>query len=328
MGLFTVFELLEKGVRPTSICVVAEHLPGDYSINYASPYAGAYFSPTVPMSWIKFIKYSYENLPRLKTFLGTVDVGLGNIVLDEHVKDDLDELLITALREFAPDLDVAKSSILGCVKHIKMNIYNFNPPKLLDAMVAKYTSLGVTITRKKVSSLEECFQANTVAVFNCSGLGAYKLANDHNVFPTRGQVVVIKAPHIKKVLAVFRLNSATYAIPRPDSTGEVVLGGYYQPHNGDPTVYGYETDDILTRATQTFPEILLENATGNSIKDLQILRVAAAARPSRKPDVRVERENTPKGPVLHNYGATGSGWTCGLGMAHESVSQLFNTLKL
>lgn len=327
VGLYTVFELIQNGVEPSSIEVIAQHLPGDLSIDYASPYAGAYFTALADPEWLKYAKYSYNSLPRLKAFLGGVGVGLSDIFVEEHVLEPLDRTYVESLKEFIPGLQTGPSTVPGCLEYIHIKGYNFNSPKLLQSMFSKFQSLGVKFVRDKLTLLEKCFGEETLAVFNCTGNGAYKLVNDAKVYPVRGQVVVVRAPHIKIVKLAWRPTSSTYLIPRPDSD-EVILGGFYQPGNMDANTYGYETEDILRRTTDLFPELLTENADGRQLSDLRILRVVAGARPGRSGGARIEREDTAKGPVFHNYGAAGCGYTCGLGMAHYSVSQLFPMARL
>jgi D-amino-acid oxidase len=47
---------------------------------------------------------------------------------------------------------------------------------------------------------------------------------------------------------------------------------------------------------------------------------AAGLRPSRMGGARIERENLPgKGCVIHNYGAGGTGYQAGMGMAEDAI---------
>ena len=122
----------------------------------------------------------------------------------------------------------------------------------------------------------------------------------------------------------------TYIIPRPNSGGNVILGGYMQKNNGwvavaqfqeqdeilkhysSGDVYNFETDSILSRTKELLP--ILHDA------ETEILVSAAGLRPSRENGARVEREDLQIGKcVIHNYGAGGTGYQAGIGMAKDAV---------
>lgn len=271
----------------------------------------------------KYMAYTYRNIEKVKNWLGNENTGIGRATTAEYLFEPLNEKQINELKDLMPDLEVKPSTVDGCVQCVEFLGVVYNPPLLTNNMITKMKELGVTVTRKRIEALLDVFGAHTKAVFNCSGLGALSLAKDSDVYLTRGQVVVVRAPHIKRVTLSWGDTDSTYIIPRPESkTHEVILGGFYQPHVLDATTYGHETEDILSRVTSMCPELLLENPYGNRIEDLQIMRVVAGARPSRTGGARVEKEQTVHGTVLHNYGAGGCGYLSGLGMAHESVNQL------
>lgn len=162
----------------------------------------------------------------------------------------------------------------------------------------------------------------TQVVFNCTGIGARHLGGvaDENVYPTRGQVVVIRAPHIKENRAAVSKHWETYIIPRPYSPGgQVILGGYMQKDSWDGTAtYGYESASILERTLKLFPEI-----DDHGRIPVDILRECSGLRPSRKGGARIEKEPRPDGKVIiHNYGAGGTGYQSGYGMALAAIKLL------
>lgn len=318
--MFTIFELLQAGVDPNDVVVIAKHLPGDMSIDYASPVAGAYFTPDVSDDEQEYARHTYLNLPKLMGYLGS-KCGISRVKVETHAAERLTEYMIQVIGEFADEFEVFGSSQRGCIEAFSIKGYNFNPPLLMASMMSKFESDGVTFVRETVSDLRALLRVHS-AVFNCSGLGAELLAKDKGVYPTRGQVVVIEAPHVDQVTAVWRGDDATYVIPRPHSkNSEVILGGFYQARVKDANTYGYETADILSRVTEMVPDLLLKNPYGQEIEDLRILRVVAGARPSREGGARVEPEEASGGAIFHNYGAGGCGYLCGLGMANKSVAQ-------
>ena len=79
----------------------------------------------------------------------------------------------------------------------------------LHKLVARFSSLGGRVHRARIDSLTEALSYVTepatnsrlqpLAIVNCTGLGSLHLGdvNDTNVYPVRGQVLVLDAPWIK-----------------------------------------------------------------------------------------------------------------------------------
>jgi D-amino-acid oxidase len=117
---------------------------------------------------------------------------------------------------------------------VSFTSYTINPEAYIPQLLSKFSSLGGQYFRKTVTSLYEAAASSPrkpLAIINCTGLGA-KALGDANMYPVRGQVVVISAPHVLegRTLQEGRLDDAageggqrTYVIPR--SNGHVVLGG-------------------------------------------------------------------------------------------------------
>lgn len=97
------------------------------------------------------------------------------------------------------------------------------------------TQYGVRFVRQKLPGIQSAFiSPTTKLVFNCTGLGARTLAGveDPKCYPTRGQVVLARGPHVRTNLMRHGADYETYIIPRPASNGMVILGGYMQKGNG------------------------------------------------------------------------------------------------
>lgn len=65
-------------------------------------------------------------------------------------------------------------------------------------------------------------------IINCTGIGAYDLAGveDKDVYPTRGQTVLVRAPWVKRGITRTGKEGEgiyTYIIPR--KSGDVIIGG-------------------------------------------------------------------------------------------------------
>lgn len=94
---------------------------------------------------------------------------------------------------------------------------------------------GVTFIRQKLPDIQSAFiNPSTRLVFNCTGNASATLpgVTDTSCYPTRGQVVLTRAPGVTTNIMRHGKDYETYVIPRPYSNGNVILGGYMQKGNG------------------------------------------------------------------------------------------------
>jgi glycine/D-amino acid oxidase-like deaminating enzyme len=103
-------------------------------------------------------------------------------------------------------------------------------------------ALGGTIERGTVPSLKALAQIphhnnkNADIIVNCSALGSRNLGgvHDHHMFPTRGQIEIVRVPDelwskAKDFTMLKEGGGLTYVIPREN--GEIILGGTQQQWN-------------------------------------------------------------------------------------------------
>lgn len=87
-------------------------------------------------------------------------------------------------------------------------------------------------------------------------------------------------------------------------------------NTSDGSTYAFESDSILSRTQALSPELRQQ--------DPEVLAAFVGLRPSREGGARVEREeilvDKQKRVLVHNYGAGGTGFQAGFGMALESVA--------
>jgi D-amino-acid oxidase len=321
IGLYTTFQLIhELSLDPSKITVLAEFLPGDQSINYTSPWAGGNFSciTSDDDDVLEYERYTYNNLGRIRKVLG-LDAGLDKTNSVEYWDTHPGEKKINSLKAYLQDFTIIPKEELpeGVAFGINFTTWTFNCPFFLGNLKKYLESEGVKFQRKKLTHISQAYGSKTNVVFNCSGIGARTLGGveDKSVYPTRGQVVVIRAPHIQINKMRWGDDYATYIIPRPHSGGEVVLGGFMQKDNWTADTFLDQTEDILKRTTELLPEILDQ--------PISIIRVAAGLRPSRQGGVRIESIRGESGKLLiHNYGASGYGYQSGLSMGLKAVNLL------
>ncbi|WP_306338682.1 FAD-dependent oxidoreductase [Streptomyces sp. KL118A] len=166
---------------------------------------------------------------------------------------------------------------------------------------------GGVLEERAVGRLAEPL-AEAAAVVNCSGLGARDLVPDAEVYPVRGQLVVVENPGVDTwfTAADSASHATTYFLPQP---GGLVLGGTAEDGDWsvepDPAV----ADGIVTRCAAVRPEIA----------GARVLAHRVGLRPARR-RVRLERARVPEGGVLvHNYGHGGGGVTVAWGCAQEAA---------
>lgn len=335
IGLYTAYELLEAGVSGGDIKITAQFLPGDESINFTSPYAGGNFSCITgnDQDTLQFDKVTYSNLGKIQKKLGGAECGLDRMPSTEYWDSAPPKQKIESLKSYLDGYqEVSPSELpLGVSFGIKFLTWNFNCPKFLLSMQKYLAGQGVQFERRKLSHISQGFSSGVKFVFNCTGIGARSIGGveDTKVYPTRGQVLVVKAPHINENVMRWGDDYATYIIKRPYSNDHLVLGGFLQKDDWTPDTIKEQNVDILQRTTTLLPKILEKNPSGQKIENLEVVRAAAGLRPSRHGGVRIEKEPIDEGKVvIHNYGASGYGYQAGFGMVKKAIGMVLNKSKL
>lgn len=141
-------------------------------------------------------------------------------------------------------------------------------------------------------------------VFNCTGLGAKTLCNDHDLVPIRGQVIKVKAPWLK---TAFYGDYDTYIIP--GFNGVATLGGTRQYDSYRLDYCRHDAAAIYERCVGLVP----------GLRRAEVVSHKVGLRPHRTP-VRVEPEFQSSGvKIVHCYGHGGYGVTCAPGTAKHAV---------
>ncbi len=205
-----------------------------------------------------------------------------------------------------PDFVAGPGEWRFTVPSVEMVVYL---PWLLD----RFQAAGGRVVRHRVARLSElpALTGGADVVVNASGLAARELAGDPAVHPARGQIVGVANPGIvTSVRDEEHPAGMTYVHPR---SRDVVLGGTFQPGDGDTTVDPATTAAILARCVELVPELA----------GAPVLWQAAGLRPARHGGARVELDPValPGGArVVHDYGHGGAGITLAWGCADEVVT--------
>ncbi|KAI9057755.1 nucleotide-binding domain-containing protein [Trametes sanguinea] len=336
----TVAHVLSKDAR-YKIRVVARDMPEDLdSQAFASPWAGANWSPmgTYNERTYKWEKTTYDK------FWEMIPTGLAiaspsRVFYEEGT--NLDELWYkTLVRDFRI---LGKDELPASMKAgVGFQTVSVCPDAYLPWLKSELIARGVEFVRKRVVTLGEAAALagpNGVLV-NATGLGARSLIGleDKDVYPIRGQTIVIDNPKVHEFMCTDITSSndgnATYIIPRPSPNGfTTILGGKYQKDNWDTSFNAEDAEGIIERCAALAP----------AIKDpeTRILRHNVGLRPARRGGPRVEAEKLDipvkdkwlteeshgdKGTVLvvHAYGFGPAGYQMSWGAAEE-VGELVNS---
>ncbi|KAJ4420835.1 D-aspartate oxidase [Gnomoniopsis sp. IMI 355080] len=298
IGLNIASILAEKGFGPF-VTVVAEYFPGDTSSTYTSPWAGCNFSAIsgTDENALKWDRMGYSHLSRLasqcpeKAFVRwTPSIELWD--------EDVPAERIHHMSEYLKDFRILLETELpqGVKFGVSFSILTINAPEHIKYLRRRLQILhGVSFVRRKLPSIQAAYNIpSTKIVFNCTGLASETLrgVEDRKCYPTRGQVLLVRAPLVR--------------------TNMMRRGANYET---DGSTYASESESILDRTRKLSLELRQQ--------ETEVLAAFTGLRPSREGGARVEREeivvDEQKRVLVHNYGAGGTGFQAGFGMALESV---------
>ncbi|KAJ7138423.1 D-amino-acid oxidase [Mycena crocata] len=202
-------------------------------------------------------------------------------------------------------------------------------------------SLSTLLSEKDCPTLEALptNSANTMpsfepsALINCSGIGALAMGDvlDTNIHPTRGEVVILRAPWIHEGLSYsYQDGHRSYIIPR--QSGDVIIGGTWQVDDWYPDSRPKTVKLIKERAIEAYPELLPANKRKRgSIDDLDVLEECVGLRPTRNGGLRQEVSSLSvcgkNFPIVHNYGHGGAGYQSSWGSARLAVDLLKSAIS-
>ncbi|KAG7115447.1 D-amino-acid oxidase like protein [Verticillium longisporum] len=357
IGLTTALTLRAR--HPSArITILAADFPGDYNIEYCSPWAGGNWCSAATDNGLleSFDRVTYERFAAIARQSPEAGIQWSplRMIFDHKMEDAAilsegtgklwyDELVggVKAVAQGALPareafgLDVPRTFV------INTQIY-------LQWLLEKCRQGNVTLDRRRITHIREArIAADVTAVLNCTGLGSHSLGGveDKAMYPTRGQTVLVEQPLQPLRRMYFRSprrvdNDTTYVFQRP-MAGGVVLGGCRQDGNWSGEVDEALAEDIMRRCCALAPEL-------GRPEDLKIIRQGVGLRPGRKGGPRVEievdvevegkveeGEGAPGGGggeaalvVLHNYGHSGAGYQASWGSAEHGVRLLEEKLGL
>jgi D-amino-acid oxidase len=180
----------------------------------------------------------------------------------------------------------------------------------LDWLTRRIASAGGRLVRARVDRFADVAALAPVVV-NTTGLAAGRLAADANVYPARGQIVLVTNPGLDtSVRDEDNPAGLTYVHPR---SRDVVLGGTFEPGATDCTPSASVGREIIARCSALVPEL----------REARVLDQLVGLRPARHGGVRLALDpvELPGGVrLVHDYGHGGAGVTLAWGCADEVVT--------
>ncbi|KAJ3208290.1 hypothetical protein HDU67_006912 [Dinochytrium kinnereticum] len=319
-----------------SVTIVAKGTPDDWSNDptYTSPKAGANWQSFADQEDTRQQDWDEETFYTLWRLAHHPPAGVMHLPAFQYWDEPPSDFVDPWYSRITPGYAAVHDSLLppGKTFGITFETVTMNVPKYMQWLFTQFKSGGGQVVVKSLAHISEAYgiQKRTDVVVNCCGIGAMTLGGvlDQNVYPTRGQTILVCAPQVKRTIGTalasgsYRPKTAgeddgkvTYIIPRED--GIVILGGTYQSNNSILEPDMKIAQGIMERCIAVCPELVSNG------KLPEILQHSVGLRPSREGGVRFDAqyEKTESGKeilVVNNYGHGGFGyqssWGCAAGV--------------
>ncbi|RPB28281.1 nucleotide-binding domain-containing protein [Terfezia boudieri ATCC MYA-4762] len=283
---------------------ITVHMPGDYDIEYTSPWAGtnccrAVSARNTPAA--EWDRVTFKELWRLAKNAPEAGIHVQDMIIYSRIAD-AGKFCPLSSSELPPDVDSG----------IRFKSVYINTALYLPHLTSQCLAYGIVFKRAVLTHILGALSFHHLApradlIVNCTGLLASNLG---------GQIVVVRnttpAMYIISGIDSSYDDECMYIMTRA-AGGGTVLGGSYEK-------------EIMKRAIRYCPELV---KPGYGIEDLDVVRHCVGLRPSRVSEPRLELEKKVwdgweglgEVRVVHNYGAGGFGYQASYGMA-ENVSRL------
>ncbi len=337
-GLTTAL-LLSRTHTQHRILVCAKHMPGDYDIEYCSPWAGANYMPVSPKGSraAQWDRDTWAPLEKLARDCPEAGVHFQDCTILSRSKDQgsatakwFNELLSLEpwFKDVVPGFRVLQKEELpeGVTSATRFTSVCINTAVYLSWLVSQCLGNGVVFKRAVFKHISDATRSDVHSggkvdvVVNATGLGSLNLGGveDKTLAPARGQVVVVRNDSSGMVDVSGTddgADEACYIMTRA-AGGGTILGGSYQKGNWESQPDPSLALRIMKRAIDVDP-VLVEN--GKGVEGLDVVRHGVGLRPVREGGARVEKEKIGENWVVHNYGHGGAGYQSSYGCAIETM---------
>jgi D-amino-acid oxidase len=364
-GLVTAWVLLDQGYRVT--IVSKEWASYGKSQRLTSQIAGALweFPPAVcgqhtdavslqiSKRWCMTAYHIWEQIISFSTEKG-VDTGARMIKSDfffpYKIEDDVTqeskmlEIMASGVRGFRHDSKIIEERRVN-PSYGAVDAYEFLAPiidtdQAMSWLMNLVQEKGASLISRRIegdlftleSELRKQYMAD--AIVNATGLAASELAGDKTCYPLRGALIRVvndgsSFPKLDHALAIAAdalhdSSQIVFLVPRNDKI--LLIGGIAESNEHELSL---TLDSPIIKWMRTRCENFLPD-----LKNAQLdpdYPLAQGLRPSRRQNVRVERElrqrhGAPPSRIVHSYGHGGSGWSLSFGCAGDVAALLKEAL--
>ncbi|KAF7300704.1 Nuclear export factor [Mycena chlorophos] len=345
VGLTTALRVQERGQY--QVTIIAEILPSDpKNIKYTSHWAGAHHvslaGPDVRQQ--KMDQATFDEMWKLSAPDGPAEGCFLRIRESEYFAEPIAHPeVLSRMPQFTKI--PADELPADCAEGISFDTLTIDSPVYLNYLMSRFCAAGGAVVRGTVQHIAQIAEggagvfsgrhkglAPPAAVIVCVGLGARTMGGieDRDVYPIRGQTVLLRAPWVRFGRAISSKSGLwTYIIPR--RSGDVIVGGIKVDDDWYPIPRPETTLDILKRGFSLCPELAPPEVRAQreaTIEDLTplIIEEGCGLRPGRKGGIRLEVEWVRNVPVVYNYGHGGYGYQSSWGSATLALELLEKAL--
>jgi len=299
-GLTSGIRLLEEGY---GVRIVAASLPPEATSNVAAAYWYPYkVSPQDKV--LGWASYSYKKFLELSE-LPEAGVSVFELlkIFDRNMEEPFWKGAVRSFRK-ALSNDLPQGYVSGFIAEVP----RIETPVYMRYLLSRFTESDGEIKElgTGLSDIRE-LSGESDLIINCTDLGAGKLCGDENVFPIKGQLVRTTNPGLSRAINdELGPLAVSYIVPRRH---DCILGGTTDKNNWSLDVDSIISQEILRKCRILEPKL----------KKAEVLEYKVGLRPGRT-EVRLELEHIPGlGPVIHNYGHGGGGFTLSWGCAEDVI---------
>ncbi|KAK0192248.1 FAD dependent oxidoreductase [Armillaria mellea] len=347
VGLTTALKIQEKGGY--HVTIIAETLPTDPKTSrYTSHWAGAQHatsadSPGVHPNQLEMDKETFRIMWDLSAPGSDAAGCFMRLQMASYAGHQLKR---PSVWEFMPDFKYLTEEELvpTMVDGSSFTTVTIDVPVYLNYLFSRFLSKGGAAVKGQVQHVKQVIEGGVgaftgaknypkpVAVVVCAGLGARFLGGveDKDMYPIRGQTVLVRAPWVKEMPCFHLANGAvSYVIPR--RSGDVIIGGTFLVDDWYPTARSDTKREILERVIKLYPNIAppdIRAVREPTVADLEaiVIEDGCGLRPGRKGGVRLEVDSSGSIPLVFNYGHGGYGYQSSWGTAGVALTLLEGVL--